>query len=69
MNEPKELNGVVFHRCGKHPDYEYKHRQEIPSEDIFEVATNIFESGLNVMLLHSGDNVIIGVDDKRFQQR
>lgn len=41
----------------------YKHNHEVPVEDIFG-------TGLNVMLYHSGkDNIIIMVDDKRFQQR
>jgi len=48
----------------------YKHEEEIPFGDIFNVTEFIFGMGLNVMLQHVGDNgVIIWVDDKRFQQR
>jgi hypothetical protein len=47
----------------------YKHEQEVPVDDIYNVAKDIFATGLNVMLYHSGDNIIIMVDDKRFQQR
>ena len=37
--------------------------------DIWETAKEIFESGLNVMLFHSGDHICIAADTKRFQQR
>ena len=47
----------------------YKHQQEVPVEDIYNIAKDIFETGLNVMLLHSGENIVIMVDDKRFHQR
>jgi hypothetical protein len=47
----------------------YKHQQEIEVSQIFNTAAYIFGLGLNVMLFHSGDNIIIMVDDKRFQQR
>jgi len=47
----------------------YKHNQEVETDQIFNIVAWIFGLGLNVMLYHSGDNVIIMVDDKRFQQR
>jgi len=48
----------------------YKHNQEVPANDIYNVAKDIFDAGLNVMLYHSGkENIVIMVDDKRFQQR
>ncbi|MBN1637330.1 MAG: hypothetical protein JW866_00050 [Ignavibacteriales bacterium] len=47
----------------------YKHNQEVPVEDIFNIVAFIFGTGLNVMLYHSDENIIIMVDDKRFQQR
>jgi hypothetical protein len=48
----------------------YKHNQEVPVEDIYNIAKDIFEMGLNVMLYRSSkENIIVFVDDKRFQQR
>ena len=48
----------------------YKHQQEVPIDDVGTIVGYIFGTGLNVMLYHSGkDDVIIMVDDKRFQQR
>lgn len=47
----------------------YEHNQEVDVSQIFNITAWIFGLGLNVMLYHSGDNVIIMVDDKRFQQR
>lgn len=37
--------------------------------EVFNVARQIYESGLNVMLYHTGVDTVIWVDDKRFQQR
>jgi hypothetical protein len=47
----------------------YKHNQEIDADKTFEVAKEIFDSGLNVMLFRLEGNTIIAVDTKRFQQR
>ncbi len=68
--KPNEYKSAqVFHWCGNHADCNYKHKQEVPVEDIFDVARDIFEGGLSVMLYAPSDTIIIGVDDKRFQQR
>lgn len=67
------MKATVFFFHGANCKHEeltgYKHSQEVPIEDIHNVAKDIFDLGLNVMLYHSGDNVTIMVDDKRFQQR
>ena len=68
MNDEYKKATVFHWVCAQH-DCSYDHQQEVPVEDVFDVARDIFEGGLNVMLLSSGDNIIIGVDDKRFQQR
>ena len=48
----------------------YKHNQEIPVEDIFNIQAFIFGLGLNTMLYHaSDDHWILFVDDRRFTQR
>jgi hypothetical protein len=47
----------------------YKHKQEVEVDQIFNITAWIFGLGLNVMLVHSGNDVIIMVDDKRFRQR
>jgi len=62
---------VNYFACNYHLSEQtgYKHEQEIPIGDIFNVAAFIFGMGLNVMLQHIGEGVIVWVDDKRFQQR
>ena len=34
----------------------YKDRQEIPYEDVFEIAQKIFNEGLNVMVYHNHES-------------
>ncbi len=68
------MKATVFYFHGANCKHEeitgYKHNQEIPIDQIFNVAAYIFGCGLNVMLYHSSDNsIMIMVDDKRFQQR
>ena len=68
------MKASVYFFHGANCKYEeltgYKHGQEVPVEDIHNVAKDIFDIGLNVMLYRSGkENIIIFVDDKRFQQR
>ena len=49
----------------------YEHNQEIPVEDVFKIAQEIFDTGLNVMVYQNkdNDNVTLFVDNKRFTQR
>lgn len=49
----------------------YEHGQEIPYDKIFEIAQEIFNTGLNVMIYHHNDNenITLFVDNKRFTQR
>jgi hypothetical protein len=47
----------------------YEKGHEVEEVDIPKVAMEIFSKGLNVMLYHLGDKVIIWVDNKRFSQR
>ena len=51
----------------------YKHNAVVEFYEMCEVtkiAESIFNTGLNVMLSHGkDDNVILYVDDRRFQQR
>lgn len=48
----------------------YKHLEEIEFHNVFSVAADIFSLGLNVMIYHSDENnIILFVDEKRFQQR
>jgi hypothetical protein len=67
-----KANVYFFHGANcKHEELTgYKHNQEVPVEDIYNIVKDIFEMGLNVMLYRSSkENIIIFVDDKRFQQR
>jgi hypothetical protein len=51
----------------------YKHNQEIPVSDIWKVAEEIYNKGLNVKITHSSHNgekkIMLYVDDKHFNQR
>ena len=48
----------------------YKDRQEIPYNDVFQIAQEIFAKGLNVMIYHKTDGgITLFVDDRRFTQR
>ena len=50
----------------------YRQNQEIDPEKIFEIAKEIFDSGLNVMILHQAGfppSFVLFVDTLRFQQR
>ena len=50
---------------------DYAHNQEIPVEDVFKIAQEIFDKGLNVMIYRhkENDNITLFVDHMRFQQR
>ena len=47
----------------------YKHKEDV--DDAWEVAKDIFDAGLNVMMYHvpNSDVIILFVDHKRFSQR
>jgi hypothetical protein len=47
----------------------YAHGQHIDQKDLFKVAKEIFNSGLNVMICHQSDKIILFVDIMIFQQR
>jgi len=49
----------------------YKHGQEIPADDLWKVAQELFDGGLNVMIHRSrhNDSVTLYVDTHRFTQR
>ena len=47
----------------------YGKGHEVEEADIPTIAMKIFSKGLNVMLYHHGDKVIIWVDNARFGQR
>ena len=49
----------------------YDHNEEIPYEDVFKIAQEIFEGGLNVMVYRNkdNDNITLFVDHMRFQTR
>jgi hypothetical protein len=47
----------------------YENKQEINPDDVFKIASDIFGAGLNVMVFHNEDNIVLAVDTKRFQQR
>jgi len=67
------MKAQIFFFHGENSKYEkitdYKHKEEIPIDDIFRVAAFIFGKGLNVMLLHGEETTTIMVDDKNFRQR
>lgn len=49
----------------------YDHKQIVPysKEKRNEIVDTIMEAGLNVVLLLSEDTLVIGIDDRAFQQR
>ena len=47
----------------------YENKQEINPDDVFKIASDIFGAGLNVMVFHNDNNIVLGVDTLRFQQR
>ena len=49
--------------------YPVREAYETDMEDVLEVAGHIYSLGLNVMLKHQGDGVLIAVDDRGFGQR
>jgi hypothetical protein len=50
---------------------QYFHNQVVEGtiNDVFVISNDLFKSGLNVMITHNDDDVIIYVDYKKFQQR
>jgi hypothetical protein len=68
------MKAQIFFFHGANNKYEsltgYKHLEEIPAHQIWDVARMIFNKGLNVMVFHSSEHgITLMVDDKRFQQR
>ena len=57
--------GYVFEERG----LPYRQNQEIEDINIYQVAQEIFNTGLNVMLMHCDPGIVVAVDTKRFQQR
>jgi len=54
-----------FPECDLMPNAEYNY-----SEENVSILTNyILRRGLNVMLLHSGDTLVISIDNGNFKQR
>ena len=51
----------------------YEHGTKIPIEQLFVVAQEIYNTGLNVMIVHRKDEgdvaATLFVDDKNFKQR
>lgn len=61
---------IYFWACGNFESQTgYKHNQEIPAWDVFRISQEIFMKGLNTMLSHEGEDIVLFVDDKRFTQR
>lgn len=46
----------------------YRDREEVEG-DIFKIAEEIFNKGVNVMICHSGEELILFVDKYNFKQR
>lgn len=70
-------NLTIFFFHGAHEPHEkqagYKHMEVFESYSmsmVMVIQKQIFDSGLNTMLLHEKDNnITLMVDDKRFRQR
>lgn len=60
---------IFFFTDLKKYDLKYSHLQEIPAWQVWEIAKEIYDKGLNVMIYHSEERPILFVDTKRFQQR
>lgn len=61
---------IDFVNCDLERKTGYANKQEIPVEDVFKVAQEIFEKGLNVMVYRTSDKkTILFVDNKRFTPR
>lgn len=61
---------IYFWACVKFDQIKYRHLEEIPQDQTFNVAKEIFDAGLNVMIHHSNPTEwVLYVDDKKFQQR
>lgn len=64
---------IFFFHGGNSPQEKqsgYEHKEQIPAWKVWDVAQDIFSTGLNVMILHeSPDKITLMVDDKRFRQR
>jgi hypothetical protein len=67
------MKATIYYFHGANNKFEdltgYKHNQEVEVTQVFNIVAWIFGLGLNVMLYHSGDDITIMIDDKRFQQR
>lgn len=49
----------------------YADRAELPYDKVFEIAQEIFDKGLNVMVFHNNveGSITLFVDDRRFTHR
>jgi len=68
------MKATIFHFHGANSAQEnqsgYEHQEQIPAWKVWDVAQEIFSTGLNVMILHeSPDRITLMVDDKRFRQQ
>jgi hypothetical protein len=64
---------IYFFAGNKFNNLRYQHLEEIPAWQVWDVAQEIFNEGLNVMITHSShggeQKVILYVDNKNFKQR
>lgn len=68
---------TIYHYHGESKSIEekcgYKHLSEMDAVSVHEtagIAGKIFDTGLNVMLYHIGDDgIVIFIDTKNFRQR
>ncbi len=47
----------------------YEHNSEIPYDQVFAIAEEIVNKGLNVMITQHSNGITLYVDDKTFKQR
>jgi hypothetical protein len=67
----------IYHYHGKVEDWEertgYQHLEQFPEmnfNSLCIVMENIWNQGLNVMLVHTGDDsAVLYIDNKNFKQR
>ena len=68
------MKAIVFYWAGGYDLAKrtgWFHNQEIEVDEVFAVAQEIFNKGLNVMIYRNkiNDNITLFVDHMRFQQR
>ena len=67
-------SAIIYYWAGGHHLAKrtgYEHNEEIPVEKVFEIAQEIFDKGLNVMIYRNkiNDNITLFIDHLRFQTR